>query len=87
MNKRVLGMQASEELYQDFSICSLIFGHDAENHGKYSIYGILDNFSSYLDSSWEKYLPTPPTFGMCRGFITFVIFVNPILLSSSFTSL
>lgn len=52
-------MQAIEELYQDFCICSLIAGHDAENHGKYSIYGILDNFLSYLHSSWEKCLPTP----------------------------
>lgn len=51
-------MQALGELYQDFCICSLILGQDAENHGKHSIYGILDNFSSYLHSTWEKYLPT-----------------------------
>lgn len=31
-------MQAAEELYQDFCICSLILGHDAENHGKPSIW-------------------------------------------------
>lgn len=45
-----------------FCICSLILRHDAQNHGKHSIDEILDNFSSCLHSSWEKYLPTPPHF-------------------------